>query len=187
MGVVRAAGAGTAARGGSRPGGGSWQGGGWNGGSWHGGGWNGGSWHGGGWQGGGWNGGGWHGGSPWVWRGGYWGGGGNWGWSGGWWGPNVGLVFGLPAFWGWPFFDLAWSTPSVAFVSQDPALTLIPSPAAPAPVTFWYYCTEPAGYFPYVQSCSRAWIPVLPQSVHALAVGPDAAVTAQLIARRIGR
>ena len=36
---------------------------------------------------------------------------------------------------------------------------------APAPVTYWYYCTEPAGYYPYVQSCDRAWIPVLPSSV----------------------
>jgi hypothetical protein len=37
--------------------------------------------------------------------------------------------------------------------------------AAPAPTVYWYYCTEPAGYFPYVQNCNRAWVPVLPQSV----------------------
>ena len=36
--------------------------------------------------------------------------------------------------------------------------------AAPAPSNYWYYCTEPAGYFPYVQNCNRAWIPVTPQT-----------------------
>jgi hypothetical protein len=39
------------------------------------------------------------------------------------------------------------------------------SPPAPAPAaTYWYYCTNPAGYFPYVQNCNKAWIPVVPQS-----------------------
>ena len=28
---------------------------------------------------------------------------------------------------------------------------------------YWYYCTDPAGYFPYVQTCNKAWIPVVPQ------------------------
>ena len=36
--------------------------------------------------------------------------------------------------------------------------------------TFWALhktLSEPAGYFPYVQSCNNAWIPVVPQSVPA--------------------
>jgi hypothetical protein len=37
----------------------------------------------------------------------------------------------------------------------------------PVVTTYWYYCTDPAGYFPYVQTCSRPWIPVLPQSVQS--------------------
>jgi len=38
-----------------------------------------------------------------------------------------------------------------------------PTPAASAPPTnLWYYCTEPAGYYPYTQTCNRAWIPVTP-------------------------
>jgi hypothetical protein len=36
---------------------------------------------------------------------------------------------------------------------------------APPVRHYWYYCTDPAGYFPYVESCSRAWIPVIPQPV----------------------
>jgi len=59
-------------------------------------------------------------------------------------------------------------TPFVAsspVVVDDATAFVSPAPAA-APV-YWYYCTEPAGYFPYVQSCNRAWIPVVPQSVAA--------------------
>jgi len=63
-------------------------------------------------------------------------------------------------------WDTNWTTgtwitgPAAAeqdgFVAQAPA---------PTPPTLWYYCTEPAGYFPYVQNCNRAWITVTPQSV----------------------
>jgi len=34
--------------------------------------------------------------------------------------------------------------------------------AAPQQPGYWYYCTEPAGYYPYVQECSRPWIAVQP-------------------------
>ena len=50
------------------------------------------------------------------------------------------------------------STPIV--VEQE--ATAFAAPAAPT--TLWYYCTEPPGYFPYVQTCNRAWIPVVPQA-----------------------
>jgi hypothetical protein len=49
--------------------------------------------------------------------------------------------------------------PSV-YVEQDPAGGA-PS-AAPAPKVLWYYCNEPAGYFPYVQECNSPWVKVLP-------------------------
>ena len=31
-------------------------------------------------------------------------------------------------------------------------------------VSYWYYCTQPAGYFPYVKACSQAWLKVVPQA-----------------------
>ena len=39
--------------------------------------------------------------------------------------------------------------------------------AAPAvtqehPVGFWYYCTKPAGYYPYIKECSTGWQQVAP-------------------------
>ncbi len=155
-------------RGGS---GGSWSGGSgnWSGGGWHGGGsWNNG-WHGGGWNngwhGGGWNNG-WHGG--WGWRGAGWG---CAGWCGaGWWWPGVGISVGWPGFWGWPSTTFVASNP-VTFVStQDfasDAGVWVPqgvAPAQPATSSFWYYCTDPAGYFPYVNTCNRAWMQVVPNN-----------------------
>jgi hypothetical protein len=38
-----------------------------------------------------------------------------------------------------------------------------PQPTAPPP-QFWYYCDNPAGYYPYVASCSTPWreVPATP-------------------------
>ena len=30
-------------------------------------------------------------------------------------------------------------------------------PPLPAPPQYWYYCSNPPGYYPYVASCRRAW------------------------------
>ena len=158
---------------GGHAGGGGWSGGG--GGGWHGGG-TGGSWHGGGggWHGGnGWHGGGWHGG----WHGGCWGCGSGWWWGGvglgvaiaaPWWGyPYWGGYYG----WGAPYYDSAYyGTGYTGYYGSDPvymqqqpaAPAYAPAPSAP-PVT-WFYCTDPAGYYPYVQSCSRPWMRVVPDA-----------------------
>ncbi|HUO91681.1 MAG TPA: hypothetical protein VMU22_02115 [Rhizomicrobium sp.] len=33
-----------------------------------------------------------------------------------------------------------------------------------APPYYWYYCEDPAGYYPYVQQCNGPWEPVPPSS-----------------------
>lgn len=121
-------------------GGGGFHGGG--GGGFHGGG--GGGWHGGGWHGGYWHGGGWYGS---YWGGPYWG----WGWP---------YYYGY----GYPYYDpydypYDYGTYPAAPAYQAPAYQ------APAPVTqqapaTWYYCSNPSGYYPYVQSCNGPWQPV---------------------------
>lgn len=35
-----------------------------------------------------------------------------------------------------------------------------PAPAPPPPPQFWYYCDNPAGYYPYIQSCPTPFRPV---------------------------
>jgi len=54
-----------------------------------------------------------------------------------------------------------------AIYEQDTIGYVAPQAAAAAPApaaAYWYYCTSPAGYYPYVQSCNQAWIPVVPQA-----------------------
>ena len=114
-----------------------------------------GNWHGGGGHGG------WHGG----------------GWHGGWHGPRVGVFVGYPGYWGaWPYpyaYPYAAYYPYSVYAPAEPTVYIqsapVSAPAAPsAGTSFWYYCAEPAGYFPYVQNCSKAWMQVVPQR------GPDA-------------
>lgn len=87
------------------------------------------------------------------------------------WGP--GITIAAPGFWGpWPYawgggyavpYALPYAVPYAAPYSVAPVVVNA-APAAAAPDTgYWYYCTQPAGYFPYVQNCSQAWMKVLPQ------------------------
>jgi len=108
-------------------------------------------------------------------------------WHGGWWGPRVGVYFGAPLYfgaWSYPWYDPFpypyyaypyryapygyYVPPDSAYVepppAQEPAQPQPPS-AAPGPTTYWYYCTDPAGYYPYVQNCTKAWMQVVPQAV----------------------
>ena len=34
--------------------------------------------------------------------------------------------------------------------------------SAPSVPTYWYYCQNPAGYYPYVSQCPRGWLTVVP-------------------------
>lgn len=60
---------------------------------------------------------------------------------------------------------LTWSTIDSTPSVIDQVAAMPPAP----PTTVWYYCRNPAGYFPYVQNCNQAWVPVTPQ---ALPPGP---------------
>lgn len=155
--------AGTAAAqrggGGHMGGGGGWSGGG---GGWHGGG--------GGWSGGG----GWQGGSGW--HGGCW----NCGWHG-----SFGLWVGVPGAWWWPayypdygyygypYYGYPYYTEEPAYTDYGPTEYVqrdtAPVEAAP-PATqsqgqyTYYYCSDPAGYYPQVANCNRPWTKVIPNS-----------------------
>jgi hypothetical protein len=59
-----------------------------------------------------------------------------------------------PRFYGGVFFDVppVWVTPV-------PSISIAP---APPPAPLWYYCTDPAGYYPAVSACTVPWTPVAP-------------------------
>lgn len=94
------------------------------------------------------------------WRAGYWGGYAAGYWGPGYWGPRVVVTPGVVA--PWPYalggvYALPYA-PAPVVVGAVPA----PAPVAPEP-SYWYYCTQPAGYYPYVQQCSQPWMKVVPQ------------------------
>jgi hypothetical protein len=49
--------------------------------------------------------------------------------------------------------------PAQAAPSGYPSQAMTYAPAAPA-TSYWYYCQNPAGYYPYVQQCPTQWQPV---------------------------
>jgi hypothetical protein len=79
------------------------------------------------------------------------------------WHGSIGLHFGDPFFWGhhyyrpWP--PLYYSPPTV-IVEREPPVYVQRQPAQ-----VWYYCPNPAGYYPYVSSCSQQWVTVDPSNV----------------------
>jgi hypothetical protein len=42
---------------------------------------------------------------------------------------------------------------------------------APRASAYWYYCTDPQGYYPYVKQCKVGWQPVAPRPPDAPAEG----------------
>jgi hypothetical protein len=89
-----------------------------------------------------------------VWRGGYWYRGyhgGRWGW---WW-----LAGGA-----WYYYPTPVYPYPNPYVPYTPGI--VPAPAQ-APVQYWYYCSAPQGYYPYVPQCSTAWTPVTATPVSA--------------------
>ncbi len=113
-------------------------------------------------------------------RGAYWGGGrhGYWpgyrpgyggGYWGGYWGPSIGFYIGGPTYWGawgYPYYaPSTWVTTPIVIEQESTVYTQAQAQEGAASANYWYYCTEPAGYYPYVQSCTKAWIPVVPQPV----------------------
>lgn len=89
---------------------------------------------------------------PGYWGGGYWGG----AYWGGW--PY------WPAYYPYPYAYPYYPAPVV--VQQQPT-TYIEQPAPQAqqqaPTGYWYYCTDPGAYYPYVKECPAGWQRVAPQ------------------------
>ncbi len=101
-------------------------------------------------------GGGWHGGYYGGWRGGYgWYGFGLWGYPYGW-----GYPYAYP--YGYPYYGYPYSYPyAYSYPSYPPADTQLPVPSEPQQ-SYWYYCQDPQGYYPYVRNCPGGWTQVVP-------------------------
>lgn len=101
-------------------------------------------------------------------------------WGPGYWGPRV--VITTPGVVGpWPYgwsgaYPVPYAVPygvPYAMPYATPPVVVSAAPAAAAPETsFWYYCSQPAGYYPYVKDCSQPWMKVVPQQPGETATPP---------------
>ena len=85
-------------------------------------------------------------------------------WGFGWYGYPYG--WGYPYYAGYPYPYDGYYVPDAAYPPADSGPYVEPS-AQPAAPVYWYYCTAPAGYYPYVNHCSKSWIRVSPDDVPA--------------------
>ena len=82
-------------------------------------------------------------------------------------GGHVGVGF----FVGGPFWDPWWWGPAypsypyypsrTVIIRQQPA-TYSQQPSQADKPAYWYFCTDPEGYYPYVKHCPEGWLKVLP-------------------------
>jgi hypothetical protein len=71
-------------------------------------------------------------------------------------GPRVAIGIGVGPLWA-PYAVPVVVPPPVVVT---PAPSVVVPPAAPP--TFWYYCDNPRGYYPYVSQCPSGWRAVSP-------------------------
>jgi hypothetical protein len=84
--------------------------------------------------------------------------------GGGHWHGSVGLYFGAPL---WPYYGAPYYPYSYYPYYYPYAVPAAQSPAyveqgqAPSQ-NYWYFCSNPKGYYPYVNECPPGWAQVTP-------------------------
>jgi hypothetical protein len=85
-------------------------------------------------------------------------------------GVGFGLYLGVPLYapplYGPGYYPYGYGYPPPVVYSAPPVYA---APAAPqaAAEQYWYYCTSPQGYYPYVKQCPPGWMKVVPQAPQA--------------------
>lgn len=75
----------------------------------------------------------------------------------GWWGPTYPYYVTDPYYRYYP----EYAAPPV--VIQQPAEEYVqPAEQLPTEPSYWYYCRNPQGYYPYVKQCPNGWMKVVP-------------------------
>jgi len=69
-------------------------------------------------------------------------------WGPGWWGPA------------YPYYPY-YAPPPVVIQQQAPEIYVQPAPQ-PEESSYWYYCQDSKGYYPYVKQCPNGWMKVVP-------------------------
>lgn len=73
--------------------------------------------------------------------------------------PGFGFGYGFD----YPFYPPYYAYPPVIrIVPETPPVYVQRGESTPLVANFWYYCRNPAGYYPSVQTCPGGWYPVAP-------------------------
>lgn len=72
------------------------------------------------------------------------------GWGPGWWGAPY-------PYYSYPYY----AAPPVVVQQPAPEIYVQPAPQTEEP-SYWYYCQDPKGYYPYVRQCPNGWMKVVP-------------------------
>lgn len=73
-----------------------------------------------------------------------------------WIGPAWGPAYPYPYYAGPPAI-----VQQPVIINQPPTEYIQPDPS-PGEQSYWYYCQDPEGYYPYVKECPKGWIKVEP-------------------------
>jgi hypothetical protein len=75
---------------------------------------------------------------------------------------NIPLWVG-PGWWGAAPYSYPYYPSPPVVVQQPPVVYQQPASSPQAP-TYWYYCPNPQGYYPYIHQCPTGWLQVVPQT-----------------------
>lgn len=64
-----------------------------------------------------------------------------------------------PWWWGPPYYSAA-----PLIVPEQPPVYMQPAPQQEEQ-SYWYFCNNPQGYYPYVKQCPSGWLKVIPSVV----------------------
>jgi hypothetical protein len=84
--------------------------------------------------------------------------------------PGIGFYFGSP-YYPRPYYPYSpyyypYYPPEIVTVPVDPPVYIERERSVPQPQQleegYWYYCNNPAGYYPYIKECADGWRQVEP-------------------------
>lgn len=74
-----------------------------------------------------------------------------------------GVWVGPGPYWGYPYpyYNPYYAAPPVV-IQEQPPVYVQPAPQQEEQ-SYWYFCPNPKGYYPYVKQCPGGWLKVVPE------------------------
>lgn len=66
----------------------------------------------------------------------------------------------------YPYYSYPYYTAPPVINPRYPTVYIDPAPQQEEQ-SYWYFCPDPQGYYPYIQKCPKGWLKVIPSTVPA--------------------